>query len=201
MWLPAGSRAKEDLEGEIIAQVSFVESVYESWPLKGGDRREKVVSEMVSLQFKPWHWQQVCIHAELAYPEECCGLLLGRQETTGHPQLEAVWPTHNAWDATHQDELGAIAGQERTTARSRNFAIAPADVLQATRVARGQNWGVVGIYHSHPDHPANPSAFDRAIAWEHYYYLIVSVYQGCFQDARLWQLGSDRKFQARQFRT
>ncbi|NEO84646.1 MAG: M67 family metallopeptidase [Spirulina sp. SIO3F2] len=147
------------------------------------------------MHFKPWHWQQICIHAELVYPEECCGLLLGQRDTMGNPQLEVVWPTHNTWDNVQQVDLAAIAGEERTGARSRNFAIAPVDLLQAQRIARGQSWDILGIYHSHPDYPAQPSDFDRAIAWEQYLYLIVSVRDGQIERGRMWQLDLTRTFQ------
>lgn len=143
---------------------------------------------------QPWHWQQLCIHAESAYPEECCGLLLGQPNGSDLPSLLAIWPTHNAWDSEQRSLLGTIAGQDRDETRSRNFAIAPQDLLRAQKVARTQGWDIIGIYHSHPDHPAQPSAFDRAIAWEQYLYLILSVEQGKVVAGRVWQLDDSGEF-------
>jgi len=51
---------------------------------------------------------------------------------------------------------------------------------------------VVGFFHSHPDHPASPSAFDLEHAWPYYSYLIVSVGRGRVADARAWRLATDR---------
>ncbi|MEM8639202.1 MAG: M67 family metallopeptidase [Cyanobacteria bacterium P01_G01_bin.54] len=143
----------------------------------------------------PWHWQQVCIHAESVYPEECCGLLLGTRNLEETPDITAIWPTHNVWDQAQQQDFASLTGQNRSGARSRNFTIAPTALLQAGRVARAQGWDIMGIYHSHPDHPAQPSAFDRAIAWEQYIYLILSVTAGQVTRGRVWQLDSTDVFQ------
>ncbi|MGB0560312.1 MAG: M67 family metallopeptidase [Spirulinaceae cyanobacterium] len=149
------------------------------------------------LTLTPWHWQQICIHAESVYPEECCGLLLGTRDVEEVPEITVIWPTHNAWDRGQQDDsqqqdfaalLEQTGSPPRSGARSRNFTLAPVDLLQAQRVARSQGWNILGIYHSHPDHPAEPSAFDRAIAWEQYFYLIVSVTTGQVATGRVWQL-------------
>jgi len=51
---------------------------------------------------------------------------------------------------------------------------------------------VVGFYHSHPDHPARPSAFDLEHAWPFYSYVIVSVEDGAVADMRSWRLRDDR---------
>jgi proteasome lid subunit RPN8/RPN11 len=51
---------------------------------------------------------------------------------------------------------------------------------------------VVGWYHSHPDHPAWPSEFDREHAWPWYSYIIVSVDKGAPKDMTSWRLNDDR---------
>jgi proteasome lid subunit RPN8/RPN11 len=72
------------------------------------------------------------------------------------------------------------------------FSLTADDVLQAEKAAKAQGLEVIGWYHSHPDHPARPSDFDRDHAWPWYSYIIVSVHQGVPQDMTSWQLKDDR---------
>ena len=51
---------------------------------------------------------------------------------------------------------------------------------------------MLGIFHSHPDHPALPSAFDLEHAWPYYSYVIVSVLQREVEETRAWRLAADR---------
>ena len=62
----------------------------------------------------------------------------------------------------------------------------------AAAKARAAGLDVVGFFHSHPDHPARPSAFDLENAWPFYSYLIVSVERGRAADSRSWRLAEDR---------
>jgi proteasome lid subunit RPN8/RPN11 len=64
-----------------------------------------------------------------------------------------------------------------------------------------RNLDIIGIYHSHPDHPAVPSEFDRAIAWSQYSYIIVSVQQGKACDLKSWSLDDDHQFQPEEILT
>jgi proteasome lid subunit RPN8/RPN11 len=68
-------------------------------------------------------------------------------------------------------------------------------MLKAQKDARDRNLDIVGIFHSHPDHPAVPSEFDRAIAWQQYSYIIVSVQNGLARDLKSWSLDDDDQFQ------
>ena len=70
--------------------------------------------------------------------------------------------------------------------------IRPETVLAAQKEARALSFDVVGYYHSHPDHPAVPSEFDREHAWPGLSYLIVSVEKGKVAAARSWRLADDR---------
>ena len=47
---------------------------------------------------------------------------------------------------------------------------------------------LVGVYHTHPNHPAVPSDFDRAAAWPEWSYIIVSVREGEVAEFRSWTL-------------
>ena len=115
-------------------------------------------------------------HAMEAYPEECCGFLLGRDAGAGRTVVERVLPAMN----------------ERSDSRSNRFLIRPETVLAAHREAAAAGLEVVGYYHSHPDHPAEPSEFDREHAWPGLSYLIVAVDEGRPGATRSWRLADDR---------
>lgn len=144
--------------------------------------------------------QQVQLACEAAYPEEGCGLLLGKHDGDRKHILE-VRPTANVWDEAAAGEFAEIAGVTRDRSRRHNFAIAPTELLRAQKDARDRGWEILGIFHSHTDAPAKPSEFDRAIAWPEYSYVILSVEQGHAIDWRCWQLDANGKFQTECFDT
>src|SRR5437867_11965312 len=114
-------------------------------------------------------------HLARAYPEEGCGVLLGR-DADGARIVERVLPLENR-----------NAGSRRN-----RFLIAPEQFLAADRLAREAGLDVMGFFHSHPDHPAVPSAFDLEHAWPYYSYLIVSFEHGRIAEFRSWRLAPDR---------
>lgn len=73
--------------------------------------------------------------------------------------------------------------------------IDPADLLRIMQSSRAEGNEIIGIYHSHPDHPALPSECDRQLAWPEYAYVILSVNSRQILDYRCWQLNSDHQFQ------
>ncbi len=72
--------------------------------------------------------------------------------------------------------------------RQSRYLIAPADLLEAENIASRQGWEVIGVYHSHPDHSARPSEFDRERAILHYSYIILSVTGGQAGELSCWTL-------------
>ncbi|MDR2850923.1 MAG: M67 family metallopeptidase, partial [Desulfovibrio sp.] len=100
------------------------------------------------------------LEGEKAYPGECCGFLLGVFEATGPRHIVDILPMCNA---------------RETEAQHNRFLIAPVDFMRAERHARAAGLEIVGFYHSHPDHPALPSDYDREQALPFYCYIIVSV--------------------------
>jgi proteasome lid subunit RPN8/RPN11 len=122
------------------------------------------------------HLQTLGRHASMSYPEECCGVLIGRSS-----------------DDTTVVERVLSVGNERQESRHNRFLISPETVLAAHKEARALGLDVVGYYHSHPDHPARPSEFDREHAWPGMSYLIVSVENRKVVDARSWRLADDRE--------
>jgi len=114
-------------------------------------------------------------HGEATYPEECCGFLLG------HPG------SANTVTALHQ------VPNRDTGERRRRYTITPADYRAADGAARADGLDIVGIYHSHPDHPARPSETDLADAtFPGYTYVIVAIMQGTATDLTAWTLAEDR---------
>lgn len=121
-----------------------------------------------------------CRGAE-TYPHECCGALLGRDsERKDRDALREV--------------LGLFPLVNRRDDSPRNrFSVSADDVRSAEKAATAQGLDVIGWYHSHPDHPARPSQYDRDHAWPWYSYIIVSVENGAPQDMTSWRLNDDRE--------
>jgi proteasome lid subunit RPN8/RPN11 len=114
-------------------------------------------------------------HAKETYPEECAGVLVGID--TGEMKVVVdVWRAEN----THEEE------------RSRRFLIEPLKIKEFEERAQERDMDVLGFYHSHPDHPAEPSKYDRDHAWPYYSYVIVSVSDENVEDMRSWVLKYDR---------
>jgi proteasome lid subunit RPN8/RPN11 len=124
-----------------------------------------------------------------AYPEEGCGVLLGQEDDGSGPDghglrtVTRIRPVENA----------------RTQERERRYLIAPETFLQVEEEARKGGLEVLGFYHSHPDHPAEPSRTDRELAWPWYSYIIVPVRRGIPGTPRSWRLLDDRsRFRAQE---
>ena len=129
-------------------------------------------------------------HGELEYPSECCGVLLGRQNGT-HKEVREVVPLKNLrHDQERAQQLMPVDDPNRETERNR-FLIDPLDQLRVEKDARARGLEVLGYYHSHPDHPARPSVYDRDHAWPWYSYVIVSVERGIAKDLTSWVLAED----------
>ena len=84
--------------------------------------------------------------------------------------------------------LENVTGDERR----RRFLISPEAYRRAEAEADSTDRRLLGFYHSHPDHPAEPSAFDLEHAWPNLSYVIVSVRGGRVEDVRSWRLRPDR---------
>jgi proteasome lid subunit RPN8/RPN11 len=125
-------------------------------------------------------------HSVETYPYECCGALLG----TDHDVLAYA---HQESRKISREVLSLFPLVNRRDDSPRNrFAVTADDVREAEKAASAQGLEVIGWYHSHPDHPARPSDFDRDHAWPWYSYIIVSVHMGVPQDMTSWRLKDDR---------
>ena len=110
-------------------------------------------------------YQHLRAHGEETYPNECCGILLGKATD----------------DAIHVAAL-LRAGNTRTDSAHNRYNIAPQELIQAQREGRKSGLDIVGFYHSHPDHPAQWSSTDFAEAhWFGCAYVITAVEQGAAQ--------------------
>src|ERR1700744_2740387 len=101
-------------------------------------------------------------HGEETYPNECCGVLLGKNVAGGGNHVQQI----------------VRAGNTRTDAAHNRYHIAPQELVKIQRQARGLGLDIVGFYHSHPDHPAQWSKTDFAEAhWLGCSYVINAVCQ------------------------
>ena len=115
--------------------------------------------------------QEIRRHGAETYPNECCGALIA-----------------------DGDRIVEAFRLPNTTAEGprRRFMIGPQDYRLAEARASDRRGTLAGFYHSHPDHPARPSATDLAQAWPNLTYIIVAVREGQPEDLRFWRLREDR---------
>ncbi|MDR1471145.1 MAG: M67 family metallopeptidase [Synergistaceae bacterium] len=114
---------------------------------------------------------------ERAYPDECCGALLGGFDGESGKIVKAILP---------------IGNSSETAERFHRFTIGPGDFMRAEREAKARNMDLIGFYHSHPDHPAEPSDYDLEHALPFYSYVIVAVEQGAASGLTSWEMSADR---------
>ena len=124
------------------------------------------------------HAREISLHGESAYPEEGAGVLLGSIEADGLRRVLRTLPLPNRWE----DEN-----------RTRRYRIDPLDLLDAEEKADQDGLTVLGIYHSHPDHPPQPSSFDLERALPFFSYIITEVNRGSTVESRAWRLAEDRR--------
>ena len=145
----------------------------------------------MALKLTSKHWQEICSHGVRDYPNECCGILLGRDDSGDKKVLEVVPLKNLRHDPVRAQEFLPLDEPGRESERNR-FLIDPLEQLRVEKSARARSWDVLGYYHSHPDHPARPSEYDREHAWPWYSYIIVSVEKGEPKDMTCWVLSDDR---------
>ena len=123
------------------------------------------------------HLNNIRRHGQATYPEEGGGLLLGRFDD-GQAVVREVRVLPNTW--------------EMDAEKRRRYLIPSRVMLREEREADARGLDVVGYFHSHPDHPAIPSEFDRDHALPNWSYVIVSVHDGQAREVLAWQLREDR---------
>ena len=118
-----------------------------------------------------------------AYPNECCGILFGVESGLDHVVRS----------------LRAMENERESGEQYHRFLITAEEMMRAESDARKFGLDIVGCYHSHPDHPAVPSAYDRDHALPFYSYVILRVAEGAPEEMTAWKLRVNREaFEAEQ---
>ena len=122
--------------------------------------------------------REIYDHTEASYPNECCGLMVGTMS-------EGLRTVHTFRKCKNLN-----------TERARDrYELDPLDMLRTEREFTNTELSIIGIYHSHPDHPSRPSQTDTDRAWPDYSYVIISVQKGTVASANSWELNeAERKF-------
>ena len=122
---------------------------------------------MIHIERGPW--REMVNHAQAAFPNECCGAMLGTID--GQTKTVAV--------ALVLDNVSS--GSQRA-----HYELRPEDLLRADREARERKLDLIGIYHSHPDCDAYFSETDLKNSCPWYSFVILSIYGGVFNHANSW---------------
>lgn len=120
--------------------------------------------------------REIHAHGEAAYPDEGAGLLLGSLDGD-HKRVTRLLPLDNS---------------REDAARHNRYLLTPKDYLRGEQEAARLGLDVLGVFHSHPDHPNQPSDFDREWAMPWFSYVITSVNLGRAVASRSWLLSEDR---------
>ena len=120
--------------------------------------------------------KQIHQHGEKAYPSEGAGFLLG-ESGENMRVVTAILKLSNA---------------REESAQHNRYLLTPQDMLRSEQEAARLWLDVIGVFHSHPDHPNQPSEFDREWAMPWFSYIITSVNQGTAAGSRSWRLSDDR---------
>ena len=114
--------------------------------------------------------------AEAGYPEEVAGLLLGSSRD-GRIHILRFLRVRNSLEAE---------------ARAYSYQISSSDWQQGERDASQLAMELVGVFHTHPDHPSRPSSTDLEFALPNFIYIIAAIHRRKLASMRAWQLREDR---------
>lgn len=120
--------------------------------------------------------KQIQAHGEAAYPEEGAGFLFGSEIN----------------ETRRVTSFMGLDNSREDGARHNRYLLTADDYLKGERQAIQLGLDVVGVFHSHPDHPDIPSEFDRDWALPWFSYMITSVQGGRAASSRSWRLSEDR---------
>ena len=122
------------------------------------------------------HLEAIRAHGVQEFPHECCGVILGDVEA-GVKIVRELRPLSNVHEEGHE----------------RRYLISPDEMFALLQEERRTKRKILGFYHSHPNHPAQPSVYDRDWATSWYTYIIVSILDGKPDALTSWQLDDDRQ--------
>ena len=112
------------------------------------------------------------------FPDECCGFILGKERGEERVIGEII-----------------VVKNAKEGDKRRRFEISPLDYLKAEQYAEDNNLTLLGIYHSHPNHPSVPSEHDRAVAQPYFSYIILSVRENELVSIQSWVLNDEFQFE------
>lgn len=113
-----------------------------------------------------------------SFPDECCGFFFGKEINEERIITDVL-----------------IVNNSKEGDKRRRFEISPKDYLNGERFADEKGLQLLGVYHSHPNHPAIPSEHDRVAAQPYFSYIIISVKENEIADIRSWQLNDNFQFE------
>ncbi|MFW5708952.1 MAG: Mov34/MPN/PAD-1 family protein [Chloroflexota bacterium] len=120
--------------------------------------------------------QQIFSQMETTFPNEGGGFLIGHQHEN-EIVVEDIIQVENVFETEEQYH---------------RYAMTPENWMHIEDEADARGHAVVGYYHSHPNAPAIPSAYDRDHALPNFLYIITSVQAGKAVDMTAWRLKPDR---------
>ncbi|MFL5738809.1 MAG: M67 family metallopeptidase [Flavisolibacter sp.] len=126
-------------------------------------------------------FEEMVADALQTFPEECCGFFFGR-ENKDERLITRILVVNNSKQGD----------------KTRRFEISPRNYLDAELMAEKSGLQLLGVYHSHPNHPAVPSEMDRLAAQPYFSYIILSIVDDDFQDIRSWRLNDSLQFEEEQ---
>ncbi|GAB1395771.1 MAG TPA: M67 family metallopeptidase [Saprospiraceae bacterium] len=124
---------------------------------------------------------EILADALRSFPDECCGFMFG---------------TENGEERTISEIQ--IVNNAKVGDKRRRFEITPFDYMKAEQYAEANNLLLLGVYHSHPNHPSVPSEHDRVVAQPYFSYLIIAVRENEFVSLQSWRLNDDFQFDEEQ---
>ena len=133
------------------------------------------------------------------FPKECCGALLGDFKE-GVKIVREVRPLPNTFSPNEEFEMSVLSEEDKGSevalvGQERRYMVSPETMFQLMREERKTGLKILGFYHSHPNHPAIPSEYDRTWAMNWYTYIIVSVLNAKPSNLTAWVLNENSEFQ------
>jgi proteasome lid subunit RPN8/RPN11 len=127
--------------------------------------------------------EEMKAHALTTFPDECCGFLYGTEQNDSNRMITKILEVNNS----------------KTGDKKRRFEISGKDYMLAEKFALENDLILLGIYHSHPIHPAIPSEHDRVAALPNFSYVILSVTPEIIDHIRSWKLNDISQFEEEVF--
>ena len=112
------------------------------------------------------------------FPDECCGFMFGVEDEEENRLIQEI----------------IVVDNSKQGDKTRRFEISAFDYMKAEEYAAEKNISLLGIYHSHPNHPAIPSEHDRKAAQPYFSYVIISVFNKETITLRSWRLNDEEQF-------